>query len=275
MKHDRARIITAVPLILVNVVAVSGQYVFLREHLPWPWYGAVIFAAALESVALYLAYMAHMALISLDSSMRLRLGAIGFGLLAGILNYSHYSADGKPTFVAIATGIMSASSPWLWAVYSHRVSRDRLMQLGLIEPGAVRLGAVRWLMYPVRSFRVFRNAAWDGIREPGHAIAAWDNRPELAEPKPEHVSVAVTAPEPEPERERDSLAQLSQAQAIMQALTVLGHDASGPEVVRWLAGRGVTVTAGYVRQRKSRSAQREIETRRDSMRTITARSANE
>src|ERR1039458_10704497 len=89
-----SRNVSAISLILVNIVAVSGQYAFLRDHLPWPWYGAVVFAAALESVALFLAYMSHQALMSLDSSMRLRFSSYGFGGIAGLMNYSHYAVNG-------------------------------------------------------------------------------------------------------------------------------------------------------------------------------------
>jgi hypothetical protein len=276
----KTRIITAIPLILVNIVAVSGQYAFLREHLPWPWYGAVVFAAALESAALFLAYMAHMALMSLDTSMRLRLGAISFALLAGIMNYSHYASHNRPTFVAVATGIMSASSPWLWAVYSRRVSRDRLMQLGLIEPGAVRLGFNRWLMFPARSFRVYRNAAWAGIREPAEAISAYGASTAEPEPEPEPVTVTERIITPEPARiiaPGDALAVTggalavtngSKAVTVAAAFDALGSDASAPVVTQWCADRGVSVTAAYVRQVKSRNSKREIVTRRDSMRAI-------
>src|SRR5690348_12903165 len=148
----RTQVITAIPLILVNIVAVLGQFGYLRDHLNWPIIGVGIFAAAIESIALFLAYMAHKSLMSLDSSMRLRLGAIGFGLLSSFMNARHYEHNGNLTFVSIATGLMSASSPILWGIYSRRQSRDELMARGLIEPGAVRLGFNRWLMYPVKSF---------------------------------------------------------------------------------------------------------------------------
>lgn len=250
--------VTAIPVILVNVVATTGQYMYLRDHLPWPMFGIITFAAALESVALYLAYMAHKALIAMDNSFKLRMGAFMFGLLAGFMNYSHYSHGLRPTFTGIATGIMSASSPLLWGVYSRRMSRDALMERGLIEPGAVRLGSVRWLMHPAKSYQVFRDAAWTGERNAGIAITDWEavkvnqvKRPDIIEP-PDN---------PAPERERDSdrdtsrdIGQgISNAQAVRVALDALGRDTGAPEVVAWLADRGRTVTPGYVRQIKTRS----------------------
>jgi hypothetical protein len=52
MKHART-VLTAMPLIAVNVTAFRGQIAFLREHLSWPVPGDVMFAASLESVACF------------------------------------------------------------------------------------------------------------------------------------------------------------------------------------------------------------------------------
>src|SRR5260370_32083122 len=108
-----------VPLILVNLVASSGQLAFLRDHLSWSIYGDVAFAAALESVAVYLAYHAHIALISNDSALRLRLGSYAFGVAIGAMNYNHYARPHwRPEFQAGGCGGISAVSPWLWGVPS-------------------------------------------------------------------------------------------------------------------------------------------------------------
>jgi hypothetical protein len=162
-----------IPLLLVNLVAVSGQLAFLRDHLSWGLPGDLIFAAALESVAIYLAYHAHVALVSNDSATRLRLASYAFGLAIGVMNYSHYAGPNwRPTFEAVAVGLMSASSPWLWAIHSRRASRAALMAAGLVEPHALRLGVTRWAWHPVRSFRVMHAATWSGIQSPAEAIAA-------------------------------------------------------------------------------------------------------
>jgi hypothetical protein len=163
----------AVPLLLVNIVAFSGQLSYLRGHLRWPLAGQVTVALALESIAVFLALHAHVAALANDSALRLRLAAYAFAVAIGVMNYSHFAAPGwRPTFTAVAVGLMSASSPWLWAVHSRRVSRDALMARGLIEPHALRLGATRWLWHPVRSARVMWLATWTGIQSPAEAIAA-------------------------------------------------------------------------------------------------------
>jgi hypothetical protein len=165
-------VVAAVPVVLVNAVAFAGQLAFLRVHLPWPLPGQVLVAVALESVAVYLAYHAHVAQLADDSAMRLRLAAYSFALVIATMNYSHYMAPGwRPTFPAVAFGLLSASSPWLWSVHSRRTSRDALMARGLVEPHAVRLGATRWTWHPVKSARVMWHATWKGENDPAAAIA--------------------------------------------------------------------------------------------------------
>jgi hypothetical protein len=163
----------AVPLLLVNIVAFSGQFAYLRDHLHWVLAGQVTVALALESIAVFLALHAHVAALANDSALRLRLAAYAFAVAIGVMNYSHFAGPHwRPTFASVAVGLMSASSPWLWAVHSRRVSRDALMARGLIEPHALRLGATRWLWHPVRSARVMWYATWTGIQSPAEAIAA-------------------------------------------------------------------------------------------------------
>jgi len=166
-------VLAAVPVIGVNAVAFAGQLGFLREHLPWPLAGQVLVAAVLESVAVYLAYQAHVAQVANDTSLRLRLAAYAFALVIGVMNYSHWAGPGwSPTFAAVAFGLMSASSPWLWSVYSRRRSRDVLLKAGLVEPHALRLGAIRWMWHPVKSWRVMSHATWLGTTDPAAAIGA-------------------------------------------------------------------------------------------------------
>ena len=168
--------LAAVPIVLVNAVAFAGQLAFLRVHLPWPLAGQVLVAVTLESVAVYLAWQAHLALVADDSALRLRLAAYAFALVIGVMNYSHYMAPHwRPTFAAVTFGLMSASSPWLWSVHSRRVSRDALKADNQIEAHAVRLGMTRWAWHPIKSYRVMRLATWKGENTPKAAIALFDD----------------------------------------------------------------------------------------------------
>jgi hypothetical protein len=163
-----------VPIVAVNIVAFLGQLAYLSGHLAWPLAGQILVAATLESVAVYLAWQAHLALIADDAAFRLRLAAYAVAAVIGVMNYSHFAGPGwRPAFTAVAFGMCSVLSPWLWSVHSRRVSRDALKDRGLIEPHAVRLGGTRWAWHPLDSFRVMRRATWTGETDPVSAIAAW------------------------------------------------------------------------------------------------------
>jgi len=176
--HRAARgTLAAIPVVLVNAVAFIGQYGFLRQHLPWIVPGVVMFAVALESIAIYLAWHAHMAQLANDSSARLRLASYSIALVIGAMNYSHYMRpDGAPTVAAVGLGLMSAISPWLWGIHSRRASRDKLMERGLIEEHAVRLGATRWSWHPWLSFKAMRGATWTGETSPATVIASVETK---------------------------------------------------------------------------------------------------
>lgn len=183
----------AVPVALVNATAFIGQFAWVQDHVPWPVPLQVMFAVALESVAIYLAWHAHLAQVSDDSSGRLKLSAYLFALVIGAMNYSHYAPHWRPDALAVALGLMSALSPWLWGVHSRRASRDRLKAQGLIEGHAVRLGANRWLWHPWRSVQVMYHATWDGENNPQRAIAMLAVRQE-ARRASRATSKAVPAP---------------------------------------------------------------------------------
>jgi hypothetical protein len=177
--RSRSTLALAVPLALVNSAAIYGQAGWAYERLVASWMLAYLFAGALESVGIYLAAEAHAALMAGDASLRLRLGSYGIGMLVGGLNYWHFAGPhGRPTALAVTFGALSSISPWLWAIRSRSLNRDRLRQLGLVDPRAVRFSPLRWLLYPARTFRAFRAAVWAGVVEPAAAVA-------LAEPPDE------------------------------------------------------------------------------------------
>ena len=170
--------LAAIPIVLVNIVAFYGQFSYLHEHRSVPPAVQVIMAVALESVAIYLAWQAHLAQLANDSALRLRLGSYLIALVIAAMNYSHFCGPGwRPTFLAVAFALASAISPVLWSVYSRRATRDALKARGLIEGRAVRLGGNRWTWHPVRSVRVMSRATWAGETNPGRAIALLESGP--------------------------------------------------------------------------------------------------
>jgi hypothetical protein len=167
-------IVTAFPLLMVNGVAFAGQYAWAREKLPsWHVNGAAMFAIALESIALFVSYHAFLAEKRNDSALRLKLMSYGYGLFIGWINYSHWVTTNKT--VALIVGMMSASSPFLWSVYSRAKSRPMLYSKGLIEQHALRLGATRWFYHPIRSWKLMYFSTWIGISEPRKAMTAYDD----------------------------------------------------------------------------------------------------
>lgn len=162
----------AVPLVLVNACAVWGQAGWAAEHLGHGPVVAFLFAAAVESIGIFLAREAHEAIMADQASGMLRAGSYGVGLLAGWLNYSHFSPDGAST--AMAFGALSALSPWLWAIWSRARNRGRLAELGMVDVRAVKLGTARKLLHPLRSYRVVRWAAWAGVTSPQEAVKGWE-----------------------------------------------------------------------------------------------------
>jgi hypothetical protein len=166
----------AVPIVLVNSTAFIGQFAWTLQHVPWIIPGQVLFSVAVESVAVYLAWHAHLAQLANDSASRLKLAAYLFALVIGAMNYSHYARDWHPNALAVGLGLMSALSPWLWGIHTRRASRDKLMERGLVEEHAVRLGATRWLWHMYRSAKVMFRATWVGETDPQRAIGAFEDR---------------------------------------------------------------------------------------------------
>ena len=160
------------PLVLVNTAAIYGQAGWAYDHLIHQWAIAALFAAAVESIGIYLAFEAHSALMAGDASARLRGGSYLIGLLAGALNYAHFAATGyAPTPLAVTFAALSSISPWLWAIRSRSMNRARLRELGQVDPRAVRFSLLRWLLFPVRTVKAFRVAVWHGIVSPSVAVA--------------------------------------------------------------------------------------------------------
>jgi len=195
----------AIPVVFVNTTAFIGQFAFLQAHVRWIIPGIVLIAVSIESVGIYYAFHAHLAMLANDSAMRLKLAAYSFAAVIGVMNYSHYAAPHwRPTALAVIMLIASSISPWLWGVHSRRASRDKLMARKLVDEHAVRLGANRWTWHPARSIRVTRWSAWHGVNDPARAIAHFADRYGTADTDPGaldraalRVPAAVPASEPE------------------------------------------------------------------------------
>jgi hypothetical protein len=161
------------PLVLVNAAAVYGQVQWATVNLTAGSIGlAVLFALTVESIAVYLAYEAHAALLAGDASFRLRAASYLAAGLVGVLNYSHFAGPGlRPTAAALAFGALSSISPWLWSIRSRSLRRDQLRAAGLIDPRSAHFAAAKWLNFPIRTIRAYRWSVDHGVQE---ERAAWE-----------------------------------------------------------------------------------------------------
>lgn len=228
--------LAAVPIVIVNYVAFRAQLRFWQAHLDPS--DALLVSVALESIAVYLAWQAHVAQLADDSALRLRLAAYGMALIIGALNYSHYMRPGwRPTVAAVTFGMLSAISPWLWSIHSRRESRDALKARNLIEPHAVRLGGTRWFWHLWRSARVMFRATWAGETNPARAIALIESDPVLtASGAADEMVAAVRKAAREPVRKAvrarpRSLTHASRISGMTVARAKLEH-----ELVQYLLG---------------------------------------
>lgn len=174
--RKRNQVALVVPLLLVNSAAVYGQAGWAYDHLGRGIIVAILFAAAVESIGIYLAAEAHSALMAGDASARLRLSSYLVGLLVGALNYAHFAGPHyEVTPVALTFGLLSSISPWLWSIRSRSMNRDRLRELGQVDPRAVKFSLLRWALFPARTAAAFRAAVWAGVVTPAEAVAAADS----------------------------------------------------------------------------------------------------
>lgn len=186
-----------IPLVLVNSAAIWGQAGWAFTHVTEPGWEfafrlplALLFAGAIESIGIYLAWEAHEAKMADQPSGLLRYASFSVGILAGWLNWDHFHGTRGIVFA-----LLSASSPFLWAVWSTARNRRRQAALGDQDPRGVKLGTARKFWHPVKSLGVTRWAAWAGVTHPLDAVRGW----ELAQapaPAPELPEVPVSAGNP-------------------------------------------------------------------------------
>ncbi|GAA4600357.1 hypothetical protein GCM10023194_81450 [Planotetraspora phitsanulokensis] len=147
----------------VNIVAVAGQFLVFQA-LGWPTPTAVMAAAIVESVAVYVSWHAHVALREGDSAFRLRMTSYLIGAAAAYLNYSHVPQT--PELFAAC----SLASPWLWSMHSRHLHRKDLREQSLIDPRAPKFSVLRWALHRKETFAAFKWAVGEGVQSPQIAV---------------------------------------------------------------------------------------------------------
>lgn len=171
-KRPLAAVIAAVPIVLVNTLAVIGQCQWAATHLHWGRPGQALFAGALETTALAVMYLAHTALIEGDSAWRQKAFAYGIAGGSASVNWQEHSNAWHPTPPAFVFAGASLLSPILWATYSRFAARVVMREAGLIDRRAAKFSFARWLMFPRRTFKALRYSVWFSVQSPAKAIAA-------------------------------------------------------------------------------------------------------
>lgn len=183
-RERNGRALMYVPLFLVNAAAVYGQVAYAYERIaPAVWNTAsklalaVMFAAAIESIAVYVGWHAHDALLqkATATAARLRRASYVLAAIVGAINYAHF-ADGltNPTAASIAFGLLSLLSPWLWGLHTRRAQHVRLTREGAVDATGATFSGERHRMFPIRAYKARRwsvdnyvtdpRAAWEGYK---------------------------------------------------------------------------------------------------------------
>ncbi|KXK63332.1 hypothetical protein AWW66_03195 [Micromonospora rosaria] len=217
---------TVGPLLVVNAATIGGQVAYAYDQTPAGWNPAVKalvaagVAVAAESVALYVGWHAHDALLqgARTTAARLRRASYGIALVMALVNYSHFAGDGgllDPTALAVILGVLSSLSPWLWGLHTRRMQQVRLLAEDLVDQTGATFDPARRRAFPIRTLMARRwsidhnvrdpRAAWDGYRADrdarraaapaGRIRAAWrvlTGKPAPAQPTP----AEPTEPEP-------------------------------------------------------------------------------
>jgi hypothetical protein len=171
-----AALIAAVPIVLVNALAVIGQCQWAGTHLHWGHPGQALFAGALETTALAVMYLAHTALIEGDSAWRQKAFAYLIACGSASVNWQEHSNAWKPTPAAFVFAGASLLSPILWATYSRFAARTVMRDAGLIDRRAAKFSFARWVMFPRRTFTALKYSVWHSVQSPTAAIAGSGSR---------------------------------------------------------------------------------------------------
>ncbi|MDM4721356.1 hypothetical protein QTQ03_17745 [Micromonospora sp. WMMA1363] len=177
-----AKLRPVLPLLLINGGAAYAQAAYAYSQIaPAAWNGpsrvtfAVAFAAALESIAVYVQWHAHDALLlkAHATAASLRRAAWLIAAVVAAINYAHFADGSSPTAAAVAFALLSLLSPWLWGLHTRRAQHVQLLaeDADLIDDAGVEFSPKRRRMFPIRSLMAARWSIEHNERDPRKA---WD-----------------------------------------------------------------------------------------------------
>ncbi|MEU7617166.1 hypothetical protein AB0B27_13880 [Micromonospora rifamycinica] len=180
--HVAATARTVAPLLVVNAATVGGQLAYTYDQTPATWAEplrvavAIGVATAAESVALYVGWHAHDALLKKahGTATRLRRASYAIALVMAAVNYSHFTESPlAPTALAVILGVLSSLSPWLWGLHTRRAQHVQLVREDLVDETGAVFGPDRRRAFPIRSWQARRWSIDHNVRDPKAAWAGY------------------------------------------------------------------------------------------------------
>ncbi|MFI6819705.1 hypothetical protein ACIBJE_01985 [Micromonospora sp. NPDC050187] len=171
---------TVGPLLVVNAVTIGAQLAYVHGETPADWPEparvavAIGVATAAESVALYVGWHAHDALLAraYTTARWLRRASYGIAAVMAAANYSHFVDElTQPTALAVIVGVLSCLSPWLWGLHTRRVQHVQLLRDELVDATGAAFDPARRRAFPLRSWAARRWSIDHNVRNP---IEAWE-----------------------------------------------------------------------------------------------------
>ncbi|SBT63908.1 hypothetical protein GA0070622_0876 [Micromonospora sediminicola] len=170
------------PLLLVNLAAVGGQtaYAFTRTPESWPVPAriavALVYAATVESISLYVNWHAHDALLqgATGTAAEMRRRAYAIAAVVAVMNYSHFDGEHwAPTPFAVGSGMASLLSPWLWGLHTRRAQHVQLLRKDLLDETGAVFDRKRRRAFPIRTWKAERWSIEHNVRDPRQAWAGY------------------------------------------------------------------------------------------------------
>ena len=168
------------PLLIVTACAMYGQIAFAVDAMSPPSMAfplrlliAVVVAVGVESMALYVQWHAHDALLrkATATAARRRRASYAIALAVAGVNFAHFYKVSVPAAVVFA--LFSAAGPWLWGMHTRRLQHLQLRQEGKLDEAGAVFSAERWRHFPLRTLGARRWSIDYGITDPRMAVESY------------------------------------------------------------------------------------------------------